>query len=745
MGKPEMKEAEKIVNYTRHWRRLAWLEVAAKSLACSLIFSALSWFFTENMVATQLVFTISILGSGYLFYRKSPLTQLDAVYVARYLNQQYAALEYSSQLLLEKAEELSIPARLQRNLIAQKLNKEALRQPPVRLLNALFMLLISVLLSSLFVKFAGAFQVNDLSQAGVEEPVKHPADTSFTETLQQQIPSLTEGRLRVAPPSYTGQPAYFTTLASLRAPEGSRLTWQLNFSEKPEQVWLVLSNGDSLAFSTTAKGRHTVQLALTKTVLYRLVWQYAGDNIHATDFLRLEAVPDEAPHLQIVQPEQYSRAYQPVPVPFKAEVTDDYGLGEAYLQLTISQGSGENVSFREEKVWFEKDFSKEPERLQLSKTLDPRALGMVPGDELYFYLVAFDNRQPRPQQSRSETWFFHWLDTANQSAFEMGGMAMDLMPDYFRSQRQIIIDTEKLIKEQPALAEAEFEKRGNNLGIDQKLLRLRYGKFLGEEFESGYGEVGHMEGEKGHEEGEQESGEEDAMPGVVEHDHEVPTHEEPVSPAAGELLREFMHAHDTEEGATFYEESIKVKLKAALAEMWESELRLRTLRPKEALPYQYRALEIIKEVQQATRIYVERIGFEPPALKPAERRLTGELKEVASVSRAAGKEATDSLQAIKALIPLLQQFRQPEKENLRLAGQELAAIVQLQPQQAYLRALQSIGKLAEGKPLAPAAQQAVIKVLYSLLPDQEAEFRSRTRPRTAIETAFMRKIGGQDE
>jgi hypothetical protein len=48
------------------------------------------------------------------------------------------------------------------------------------------------------------------------------------------------------------------------------------------------------------------------------------------------------------------------------------------------------------------------------------------------------------------------------------------------------------------------------------------------------------------------------------------------------MLQGYSHRHDTEEAATLFDDALKAQLKAALAQMWEAELRLRTLRPKEA-------------------------------------------------------------------------------------------------------------------------------------------------------------------
>jgi hypothetical protein len=65
------------------------------------------------------------------------------------------------------------------------------------------------------------------------------------------------------------------------------------------------------------------------------------------------------------------------------------------------------------------------------------------------------------------------------------------------------------------------------------------------------------------------------------------------------------------------------RLRSALREMWQSELHLRMGDPIAALPYQYRALDLIKQIQQASRIYLARVGLELPPIMFS-RRLTGD-------------------------------------------------------------------------------------------------------------------------
>src|SRR5471030_459398 len=87
------------------------------------------------------------------------------------------------------------------------------------------------------------------------------------------------------------------------------------------------------------------------------------------------------------------------------------------------------------------------------------------------------------------------------------------------------------------------------------------------------------------------------------------------------------HKHDNAEDAGFFDAETKKQLKATIDEMWKAELQLRTLKPKDALPFEYKALKLLKELQQQTRVYVAKTGSHMPPLKP-EKRLTGELDKI---------------------------------------------------------------------------------------------------------------------
>ena len=96
---------------------------------------------------------------------------------------------------------------------------------------------------------------------------------------------------------------------------------------------------------------------------------------------------------------------------------------------------------------------------------------------------------------------------------------------------------------------------------------------------------------------------------------------------AKKILDVYTDKHDNAEDAGFFEPAIKQQLKATLTEMWGAELRLRVFKPKEALPFAYKALRLLKDLQQKSRAYVAKTGVKVTPLDPA-KRLAGELKDI---------------------------------------------------------------------------------------------------------------------
>jgi hypothetical protein len=227
-------------------------------------------------------------------------------------------------------------------------------------------------------------------------------------------------------------------------------------------------------------------------------------------------------------------------------------------------------------------------------------LALTTGDDLIVQMRVSDVRAPDANTSVSSSFILRWPPEDTLEASGVQGMLKKVAPAFFRSQRQIIIDTEKLIAERKKISQDEYERRSDQIGVDQRLLRLRYGQFLGEETEGG-----------------------DPGEHADEHASEPPAK----TTSTKEILSEYGHTHDIPEAATLLDTKSRELLRAALNEMWQAELHLRQVEPKLALPYENRALAFIKKVQQADRIYLARVGNDLPPIDES-RRLSGDRKNL---------------------------------------------------------------------------------------------------------------------
>lgn len=448
-----------------------------------------------------------------------------------------------------------------------------------------------------------------------------------------------EARLTITPPAYTGVSESVERSLEARVPENSQVEWSLRFTQTPSAVALLFHDGSRLKLQR--KGERWIG---AKTIAASSLYRVDAKGIAADDTLyRLDAIADRAPEITVRAPDKTLSvldAAQPQ-WDLSFEARDDYGLGDAELSISLAQGSGESIKVTQQTQVLKGEGNAHERRY--TRRLDLKELGFGQGDDLIVRLSVSDNREPEPNRARSASFILRWPPEASSESAGMEGLVRQTMPAYFRSQRQIVIDTEALIAEQGQLSAPDFAKRSDEIGVDQKLMRLRYGQFLGEESEGGGGEHHHDDPHAASAETKAEA------PGHDE--HETPQPGEPKSGSDMEILHEFGHAHDIKEAATLLDDATKALLRTALNEMWDAERQLRTAQPAAALPHENRALEAIKQVQQSTRIYLARVGQDLPQVDMT-RRLTGEragLVDPPSPTAAAATPATVPASAWQAL------------------------------------------------------------------------------------------------
>lgn len=433
--------------------------------------------------------------------------------------------------------------------------------------------------------------------------------------------------LDITPPAYTGLAPRRIDRLNAEVAQDSLLRWRLRFAVAPEAARLEFVDGSTLALRREADD-FAAEATISRSTLYRIVLDGAPALPDST-LQRIDVISDRPPQLSVRQPERTLTVLESGQGSWTIEIEaeDDYGLGSAELSLTLAQGSGEQVTVSERRIALQGEG--DARRRRYRQRVDLAALGFARGDDLIARLEVTDNRQPTAQRSRSPALILRWPYRPSAEGSGVEGLVQRTLPAYFRSQRQIILDTEALIAERPRPDEDSWLARSDAIGVDQRILRMRYGQFLGEESESGAlpGSGPPRGGADAHSE----------APADAAHDHPEPVggaedghdHDHGPAPAAGAfgeaggLIAEVGHLHDIAEAATLLDPRTRELLRGALREMWQAEGHLRLGQPQQALPYEYRALELIKQVQQANRIYLARVGLELPAVDFS-RRLSGE-------------------------------------------------------------------------------------------------------------------------
>lgn len=512
-----------------------------------------------------------------------PSWRVTVVDVARILDRHVPELEESCGLLLKPAEELGALEKLQVVRVGQRLSRARLPHPlRKRLIIAL------CLVAAVFLVKVGV---------GYDHPGRTGMDKKMapSRTAAPVPAGIREVHVRITPPAYTGRVVRTQQDLNLQVEEGALVSWEIQTNVRAGTAAIIFN--DSSQVKLKAAGTDSTMWKLSRTGSQSGFYQLKVDQTLSALY-KLEVIKDEAPRISISTPKAYTIVDigESRKLPLIVKVQDDYGVSDAAIVATVATGSGEAVKFKEQVLSFGKSFTAGQTIYDLHQTLNLDALGLHPGDELYYYCRAKDNHG---QESRSDMYIISLPDTAKLMSLEGLTTGLDVKPELFRSQRQIIIETEQLLRGKDTISTQAFNNKSNDLGIDQKLLRLRYGKFLGEEAEEG-----------GMDESFSAAG---AGPGDFGD--------------AAKVRDAFTDKHDNAEDATFFEPAIKQQLKATLTEMWNAELRLRTFKPQEALPYEYKALRLLKDLQQKSRAYVAKTGVRVTPLDP-NKRLTGKLDEI---------------------------------------------------------------------------------------------------------------------
>lgn len=732
-----MKEAQEILRRTlRKW----WFIRCAEIVLLALAVGVTAYFLFAKFWVSSICFLGALL-VGFWYVRPWNY-KLDKL--CSYVDETIAPMEHSTALLIAQEEQLTLLSKIQQLRASKNLQKH---KGDIRIGNALLPIIgISAvcILAAWGLYSLGVLQKN---QHPTEIPKSDLVNFKNLDSIDTKVipPKILDQEIRIQYPNYTKKGDVYTTQMNLKVLEGSRVSWNMQFDQVLNGAQLQLGE-DSLQMEKN-KNSYSKSIVAEYANFYAIKFEDSLGNGYLSDLYALETYSDDPPVIEMVGLQQFSTFEfdGPQKLSFIANLKDDFGLTDVAIIATVSKGTGESVKFREERLGFDSKLNQGTINQSFNKSLNLKELKMEPGDELYFYVEAKDNKRPRPNITRTETFFSVIKDTVtNQFAVE-GTLGADLMPDYFRSQRQLIIDTEKLISDEPTIEKKEFNFRSNELGFDQKALRIKYGEFMGDESEGGpvvtevqqaaasddpLAEYTHdHDGDNEH--------------NLVAEEHDDHDHgESPTENDGEDPLEAYVHNHEDPEASTLFAQSLKSKLKQAMAEMWDAELYLRLFQPEKSLPYQYKALKLIQEIKNSARIYVHRIGFDPPPIKE-DKRLTGDLNEIGNYSK---REVTkkeekyaNMRKAVARLETLINSKEKLSKQDRQLfaeAGNELGRLAIAEPGK-YLKTLQSIKWLSQAEEIDINQLETALNGLYVALPKKEVSPNSDGRYDSQLNNLFI--------
>jgi hypothetical protein len=625
--------------------------------------------------------------------------------ISAYLNRSQPQLQESAGLVLQPYESLNLLQKLQLQKIAAVMDA-GIAQPVAitrKMQQALLLLVLAVAMGTglYFLPSRNSNAVTSGSSAA--KPENKPTQVD-------------EATLTIIPPSYTGRKTRQQDRFNVTIEEGARLVWKINTNLPVKEMRLVFNDKSTLVLRTS--GNEHTQWSAEKTITQPGFYQLSIDG-SLSELYQVEMLRDQSPAITVQSPKPNTliEPWMPMQSQVQVAVTDDYGIKNAFIAATISTGTGEAVKFKQTTIPFP-GFAPGASRYQLQKLINLRALDMNKGDELYFYVSATDSKG---QEKKSDMYIIRIEDTAKLMSIEGLASGLDLKVDFFRSQRQIIIETEQLLRDKDTMSVADFKKKSNNLGIDQKLLRMRYSKFLGEETNAEIGETG------GEDHGDDDHGGDQSQ----------------------ELLSAVTHNHDNAEDATFFDPETKKQLQLTLAEMWKAELKLRTMYPREALPFEYAALRLLKELQQSSRVYVAKTGVKTAPLTLA-KRLTGELDKITPFTQQQNIEPAETGSMLRKALGILEEVRnkepiQPASQNiLEQAGIELSRKAAEEPS-SYLSAYEAYRRVLQQKHSPQDLNLAAKAIQKIVAASQRQPFRNNTSSDMNLSQRYFNHLKRSDD
>ncbi|MDH3545463.1 MAG: hypothetical protein OEN22_00080 [Gammaproteobacteria bacterium] len=178
---------------------------------------------------------------------------------------------------------------------------------------------------------------------------------------------------------------------------------------------------------------------------YHVVARVGGERIRLTDDYFITAQDDEPPTIEFARPGRDWSASRIEEVTTKISASDDFGIESLALRYSVNGGDWEEIALGTETTEADAEHVFLLESLSQTDAEAP----LAPGDLIAYYAIAED----RDSSARTDMFFvdvqpFDRRYTQSQAGGAMGGMQGGQQDEVSQRQREIIISTWNLIREQ---------------------------------------------------------------------------------------------------------------------------------------------------------------------------------------------------------------------------------------------------------------------------------------------------------
>ncbi len=210
-------------------------------------------------------------------------------------------------------------------------------------------------------------------------------------------PSIIDYQIVIAPPLYTAMPVQnLSNQGDIIVPQGTLVKW--SFLTRDVDSLCFIFNNKSNIYVPEANGKLSVSLKAMQTSSYAF---FVVNNInHHSDTLQytLSVIPDAAPLIAVAESKD---SILPKKRFFHGRIKDDYGFSQ--LQFVVVKTNTDDTSIHQKMLYPLSISAENTQEFYYSLNIDE--LHLMPGDNLQYYFVVWDNDAIHGPKSTSSQYF----------------------------------------------------------------------------------------------------------------------------------------------------------------------------------------------------------------------------------------------------------------------------------------------------------------------------------------------------